>query len=106
MQAMTLPDLIRKTKITFMAGLIFRLGVACLPLLAVILLCFMMFSGWLRAPKAVPNLTAEAVLIPPVQAALPEAPMSAQALITQKAPILKAAFERLNITHATIRVPD
>lgn len=103
---MTLPDLIRKTKITFMAGLIFRLCVACLPLLVVILLCFMMFSGWLRAPKAVPSLTAEAVLIPSAQAALPEEPINVKALNTQNSPILKAAFERLNITRATIRVPN
>jgi hypothetical protein len=106
MQAMTLPDFVRKKNIKLMTGLIFRLGVACLPLVAVILLCLMMFSGWLRSPKAVPNLSAEAVLIPPAQAALPETPVNAKAPNTPKLSVFKAAFERLHITRSTIRVPD
>ncbi|WP_373532705.1 hypothetical protein [Vampirovibrio sp.] len=86
-------------------GLIFRLAVACLPLLAVVLLCLMMFSGWVRSPKIVPDLSAQAVLMPSAQAASLGNDTHEAGKNRSKKPV-SAEFERLNITHATIRVPD
>lgn len=78
-------------------GVIIRGGIACLPLVAVILLCVAMFSG-LGRHKQTSGFDVHNAIFPRVEAAALDTPK------TQK--IVKAAFERLQITHATIRVPD
>lgn len=83
---------------TALRGVIFRCGIACLPLLAVVLLCVAMFSGLGRHKAATPALSLTMPLFPRAEASELDTPK------TQK--VVKAAFERLEITHATIRVPD
>lgn len=82
---------------TALRGVIFRCGIACLPLLAVVLLCVAMFSG-LGRHKATPVLSLPNPLFPRAEASELET--------SKPQKIVKAAFERLEITHATIRVPD
>lgn len=78
-------------------GVILRLGVACSPLIAVVLLCVGMFSG-LGKHRSASGLSAQASLIPAAEAA----PVEKQPKLQK----LTAAFERLHIAHATIRVPN
>lgn len=92
-------------------GVIFRCGIASLPLVAVILLCVIMFNG-LGKHKAAPAFTVQTALIPAAEASPLEKNAAETALLSEGSPeknksrVLKAAFERLHITHATIRVPD
>lgn len=78
-------------------GLLVRLGIACLPLLAVILLCVAMFSG-LGRRTPVSGFEVQNALFPKAEAATLDVPEATKPV--------QAAFERLSITRATIRVPD
>lgn len=104
MQAVALPGIFKKARLASLSGVIFRLGIACLPLVAVVSLCVIMFSG-LGRHKA-PVIATQAILAPPAEAEPIEAGGVSKNFNEKKSRISKAAFERLHITRATIRVPD
>lgn len=89
---------LNRAKLAALRGVVFRCGIACLPLVAVILLCVMMFSG-LSKPKATAadSFNVNNALFPRAEASEVEA---------GKEKVVQAAFERMHITHATIRVPN
>lgn len=105
MQAALLPVIVRKIKIAAVRGILLRLGIACLPLIAVILLCLIMFSG-LGKSRMTPAFAPTAPLLP--QAQTTQAIMMEPAQVTQAARpnLIQADFRRLGVTHATIHVPD
>lgn len=87
----------------FLRGLLFRVGLGTLPLLVVILLCFLMMGWPLRNQQSnatlirPPGLAAQAAIVPPSErVALP-----AQ---TDEPPAI-AKFQSQHIEHAIIRVP-
>ncbi len=80
-------------------GVIVRCGIASLPLLAVVLLCLVMFSGLGKKPNG-SGLNVQVAFIPAANAA------TVATTETRKKAVIQAAFERLHITHATIRVPN
>ncbi len=108
MQAASLPVIVKKIKIAAVRGILLRLGIACLPLLAVILLCVIMFSG-LGKPRTLPTFSASQPLLPPAQATqaiMVEPTNGVEANGATRPALIQADFRRLGITHATIHVPD
>ena len=84
----------------FLRGLVVRVGLAALPLVVVLLLCFLM-TGWLgRNPGPTPpaELTAHAAEVPAAERLTrPEVPKNQQVAVAQ--------FQSQHILHARIHVP-
>ncbi|WP_303673159.1 hypothetical protein [Vampirovibrio chlorellavorus] len=88
--------------------MLLRLGIACLPLLAVILLCVIMFSG-LGKSRALQTFPPSQPLLPSdqaTQAIVVEPTNVVEANGAARPALIQADFRRLGITHATIHVPD
>lgn len=110
MHTALLPALVKKTglkKIRFstLRGLLFRLGIAALPLVAVILLCLIVFSGLGRSRSATAFDPTDP-LLPQTQTTQALVMESAQETQATRPKLIQADFRRLGITHATIHVPD
>jgi hypothetical protein len=108
MQSALLPVIVKKIKIAAVRGILFRLGIASLPLVAVILLCLIMFSG-LGKSRTLPTLPPARPLLPQTQttqAILVEPAQVVEATRAARPNLIQAGFRRLGVTHATIHVPD